>query len=233
MLDEADDGGKGWQPVTALIAKEFLRLPVWVRVLLTGRPQVEAAFAAWKPEWIKPEDKQNQADMLDLLQWRLRQAQLVADSDLDAAAQLMLRKSSGQFIYTKYAFDDLAEQATWTLQEMEARLPSGLEGMYRRVLSTLEEALQTERPDLLELLRTRLLPVLVACLEPLTVQELAWATGCEADSGKVQQLVGLLANLFPCRAGGSDQQDRVAPYHKSVLDWLTSVAHKCLLCVPS
>ncbi|KAJ9527086.1 hypothetical protein QJQ45_025204 [Haematococcus lacustris] len=223
-LDEADDGGKGWQPVTALIAKEFLRLPMWVRVLLTGRPQVEAAFAAWKPEWIKPGDKQNQADMLDLLHWRLGQAQLVADSDLDAAAQLMLRKSSGQFIYTKYAFDDLSEQATWTLQEMEARLPSGLEGMYRRVLSTLEEALQTERPDLLELLRTRLLPVLVACLEPLTVQELAWATGCEADIGKVQQLVGLLANLFPCRAGGSDQQERVAPYHKSVLDWLTSAA---------
>ncbi|GFH17743.1 WD_REPEATS_REGION domain-containing protein, partial [Haematococcus lacustris] len=202
----------------------FLRLPVWVRVLLTGRPQVEAAFAAWKPEWIKPGDKQNQADLLDLLQWRLGQAQLVADSDLDAAAQLMLRKSSGQFIYTKYAFDDLSEQATWTLHEMEARLPSGLEGMYRRVLSTLEEALQTERPDLLELLRTRLLPVLVACLEPLTVQELAWATGCEADTGKVQQLVGLLANLFPCRAGGSDQQERVAPYHKSVLDWLTSAA---------
>ncbi|KAJ9527505.1 hypothetical protein QJQ45_025765 [Haematococcus lacustris] len=223
-LDEADDCGKGWQPVTALIAKEFLRLPVWVRVLLTGRPQVEAAFAAWKPEWIKPGDKQNQADMFDLLHRRLGQAQLVADSDLDAAAQLMLRKSSGQFIYTKYAFDDLAEQESWTLHEMEERLPSGLEGMYRRVLSTLEEALQTERPDLLELLRTRLLPVLVACLEPLTVQELAWATGCEADTGKVQQLVGLLANLFPCRAGGSDQQERVAPYHKSVLDWLTSAA---------
>ncbi|KAL6759842.1 hypothetical protein V8C86DRAFT_1227862 [Haematococcus lacustris] len=197
-LDEADDGGKGWQPVTALIAKEFLRLPMWVRVLLTGRPQVEAAFAAWKPEWIKPGDKQNQADMLDLLHWRLGQAQLVADSDLDAAAQLMLRKSSGQFIYTKYAFDDLSEQATWTLQEMEARLPSGLEGMYRRVLSTLEEALQTERPDLLELLRTRLLPVLVACLEPLTVQELAWATGCEADTGKVGSRASWCSSWWGC-----------------------------------
>ncbi|KAJ9532875.1 hypothetical protein QJQ45_010968 [Haematococcus lacustris] len=226
-LDEADDGGRGWQPVTDLIAKEFLRLPVWVRVLLTARPQVEPAFDAWKltpKEWIKPEALQNEADMLALLKWRLGQGRLVADCDLDAAAQLMLEKSSGQFIYTKYAFDNLAEQETWTLQELKARLPSGLEGMYHRVLSTLQEALEAEQPDLLELLRTCLLPVLVACLEPLTVPELAWATGCGADTSKVQQLVGLLANLFPCRPAGSDQQERVAPYHKSVLDWLTSAA---------
>ncbi|GFH09203.1 WD_REPEATS_REGION domain-containing protein [Haematococcus lacustris] len=200
----------------------FLRLPVWVRVLLTARPQVEPAFEAWNPKWIKPEALQNQRDMLALLKWRLGQGRLVADCDLEAAAQLMLEKSSGQFIYTKFAFDNLADQATWTLQELEARLPSALEGMYHRVLGTLQKALEAERPDLLELLRTRLLPVLVACLEPLTVQELAWATGCEADTSKVQQLVGLLANLFPCRPAGSDQQERVAPYHKSVLDWLTS-----------
>ncbi|KAJ9532822.1 hypothetical protein QJQ45_010938 [Haematococcus lacustris] len=41
---------------------------------------------------------------------------------------------------------------------------------------------------------------------------------------QAQQLLGLLANLFPCRAGGSHQQERVAPYHKSVLAWLTSAA---------
>ena len=32
----------------------------------------------------------------------------------------------------------------------------------------------------------------------------------------------LLGNLFPCRAGGGDLAERVYPYHKSVLDWLTS-----------
>ncbi|KAL6758412.1 hypothetical protein V8C86DRAFT_3093220 [Haematococcus lacustris] len=66
-----------------------------------------------------------------------------------------------------------------------------IEVKYHLVLSRLQEALQAERPDLLDLLRTRLLPVLA--VEPLTVQELAWPTGCEADTGKVQQLMGLLA----------------------------------------
>ena len=36
------------------------------------------------------------------------------------------------------------------------------------------------------------------------------------------RLVRLLGNLFPCRAGGGDLAERVYPYHKSVLDWLTS-----------
>ena len=35
--------------------------------------------------------------------------------------------------------------------------------------------------------------------------------------------MGLVGNLFPCRAGGGDLAERVYPYHKSVLDWLTSM----------
>ena len=38
----------------------------------------------------------------------------------------------------------------------------------------------------------------------------------------MRHLVALLGNLFPCRATGADQVLRAYPYHKSVLDWLTS-----------
>lgn len=67
---------------------------------------------------------------------------------------------------------------------MEQRLPTGLQGMFRRVMDTLCDALREEAPELLELLRQRLLPVLVASREPLTVAELAWAVrGGEEDAG--------------------------------------------------
>ena len=49
----------------------------------------------------------------------------------------------------------------------------------RRVLASLYAALQEERPELLALARGRLLPMLVACREPLTVAELVWATGAQ------------------------------------------------------
>ena len=83
----------------------------------------------------------------------------------------------GQFIYTKYVFEDLHDQASWSLEEMEARLPYGLAGMYRRVMTTLCEALQAERPDMLLLLQGRLLPILVASSDVLTVDQLVWAVG--------------------------------------------------------
>ena len=77
----------------------------------------------------------------------------------------------------RYAFDALAEQEQWTLAGMAARLPRGLAGMYQHVMKTLCEALQAERPDMLRLLRERLLPVLVAARDSLTVEQLENAMG--------------------------------------------------------
>lgn len=39
---------------------------------------------------------------------------------------------------------------------------------------------------------------------------------------QVRVLLALLPNMFPVRMSGLDGAERVAPYHKSVLDWLTS-----------
>jgi hypothetical protein len=84
----------------------------------------------------------------------------------------------GQFIYTKYAFENLTVGKTmWTLAELEAVLPSGLGGMYHHILKTLCGALTAERPELLFQLRQSLLPVLAMVEEPMTVPELAWAVG--------------------------------------------------------
>ncbi len=71
----------------------FARLPCWVRVVLTGRPQVEKSFAGWATEWIKPGDAQNQEDMRLLLTARLQQGGYVQPGDVEAAAMLLLGKS--------------------------------------------------------------------------------------------------------------------------------------------
>ena len=60
---------------------------------------------------------------------------------------------------------------------MAAHLPRGLAGMYQHVMKTLYEALQAERPDMLLLLRERLLPVLVAARDSLTVEQLGITVG--------------------------------------------------------
>ncbi len=79
-----------------------------------------------------------------------------------------------------YAFEHLEDKkGAWSLDELESRLPSGLEDMCTRVLSTLCDALKAEAPELLTLLTAKLLPVLVASKAPMTLEELAWATDAE------------------------------------------------------
>ncbi len=158
----------------------FAKLPAWVKLMVTSRPQVEAAFKAWGPKWIEPESAQNRRDMLQLLLDRLKHQSVLANGAQDqqeAAAQLMLEKSQGQFIYTKFAFEELGGDKKWTVAELERALPTGLAGMYAHAMRVLCGALDKERPDLLALLQGRLLPALVACREPLTVEQLAWACG--------------------------------------------------------
>ncbi|GFH23103.1 hypothetical protein HaLaN_20662 [Haematococcus lacustris] len=62
------------------------------------------------------------------------------------------------------------------------------------------------------------------CEAVLPMPGAADGAGAGVRPPAVQQLVGLLADLFSCCAGGLDQQERVAPHHKSVLAWLTSAA---------
>ena len=70
-----------------------MRLPAWVKVVLTSRPQVEAMFKGWAPERIAPGSTQNMADMEELLRHRLAGGRYVADEGREAAVQLLLRKS--------------------------------------------------------------------------------------------------------------------------------------------
>ena len=221
-LDEADHGGQGWKPVASLIANDFSKLPSWVRVILTSRPETQPLFEKWNPKLILPTDKENTDDMRVLLRSRLEKLQTMASaSDVDAGTELLLSKSEGQFIYSKYIFHDLADRPAWTVAEME-RLPSGLEGMYRHIMTTLCDALGAERPDLLTLLRGGVLPVLLAARDLLSVASLAWACGAELDD--ITLLARLLTSLFPRRAAGSGdtaiEREIMYPYHKTVLDWL-------------
>eukprot|EP00967_Tisochrysis_lutea_P003110 scaffold3757_cov17-Tisochrysis_lutea.AAC.1 len=180
----------------------FLKLPPWVKIILTGRPQVQSEFSAWQPFCIEPNQERNkpenpvhylilklsskrlvlplswhivraidsllqsgsqvQIDLLVLLETRLKEGDHVARRDIFGAADVLLRKSEGQFIYSKYAFDELRKRPprAWSLSDMESQLPSGLVGVFQHVLGILTDALEAERMDLLRLMEQKVLPIL-------------------------------------------------------------------------
>lgn len=98
----------------------------------------------------------------------------------------------GQFIYITFAFKKLAEKLSthkmWTLQELAAHLPTGLSSMFHSVLDDLFKALtKDKRRDLMILISTGVLPVLVVSRQPLTLAELAWATGGTDEQVRVHK----------------------------------------------
>ena len=75
-----DHGGQRWQPVASLIANDFSKLPSWVRVILTSRPETQPLFDKWNPEWILPTATENTDDMRVLLRSRLVKLQTMASA---------------------------------------------------------------------------------------------------------------------------------------------------------
>ena len=59
-------------------------------------------FAAWKPKWIQPKDEENLADLRLLLRERLTKMGVVQAVDLAPAVDVLLDKSGGQFIYSRW-----------------------------------------------------------------------------------------------------------------------------------
>lgn len=89
----------------------------------------------------------------------------------------------GQFIYTKYLFDDLGSKAgCWSLGELETTLPDGLTGFFAHTLAELETAARADGAgSLWWTLRERVLPVLVVAKEALSVEQLVWLCGEEEE----------------------------------------------------
>ena len=94
--------------------RRFQRLPPWVCVLLTGRPQVAEGFSRWSPVWIKPSATENQDDLRALLAWRLAKGGYVAEEHVAAAADVMLAKSEVRTCAIAACLPACA-QASWSL----------------------------------------------------------------------------------------------------------------------
>jgi hypothetical protein len=125
----------------------------------------------------------------------------------------------GQLIYAKYALEFMAfkRDGAWSLQQLGACLPHGLYGAYELSMRVLVSRLAAERPDLVPLLRVKVLPVLVAMQEPLSTEQVAWACGAWPAAWAMDH---------PAAQAAASSIDRAAPKEADVdllLDLLTNI----------
>jgi len=189
-----------------LIIREFIKLPAWISVILTTRPdhKILQKLSKFKPLFkLDPDDPRNISDikiyLSDLLKTRM------SPVELESGIQLMTQKSEGMFLYFHYAAEAIFEKEALTVKDLETLLPDGIDDYYeqnfRRLFSTLGEKKYQLFFQAIAAARSNL-PQQLVC--PLL----------EVDQSEAKKITDTISVLLPIR------NECITIFHKSVKDWL-------------
>lgn len=203
-LDEATEGGKN--ELASFIAREFLKTPHWLRLIITSRPDLEVVHSlqGLDPYFLNTGSDENQLDIAEYLE---RELQTFSGDKpaLDLAIDTIVRQSQGVFLYAEWVCQELAI-GRLSLDRLE-EFPKGLGGIYAQFF-------ERQFPDL-NAYETKVRPalqIISAAREPLTLEMLAAILSWnEYDRNKFKRSVGSLFRV---------EEDIVRPFHTSLLRWL-------------
>jgi 3-oxoadipate enol-lactonase/4-carboxymuconolactone decarboxylase len=188
------------------LAAEAEKLPAWIAIIVTSRPEepILQQFGKFKPMRLEAASPESLADLRDYVRAWLEDA-VVPAGDVDGLVERIVDASAGNFLYVRMLREAVAE-GTLGLDQPEA-LPQGLAGLYQRWF-------WHRFPSAEDYGRyVPLLSVLVAAAHPVPEAVLAEMFGWSKRE-RANMLEGL-GSLFERRPEG------MAPFHKSLRDWLT------------
>lgn len=207
-LDEAGEAGRN--PLVELLARHAPRLPDWIGLVVTSRPEsnVIAPLQGLNPFPFDTSSAKNLADIRDHLRHELA-APLQGRADADRLLGQILEKSEGVFLYVERFCDDL-RRGHLSLDRPE-QFPQGLGGIFhqwfQRQFPDLEKFRQAVRPALRAILAAR---------EPLPVEILQRLFNWQDE--ELRDFTRTLGSLFPVAKESNGEV--IKPCHKSLADWL-------------
>ena len=217
-LDESEY--KGHNELLHVISNHFSMLPVWIRILITTRPERSMIDALRHLEPIELEQKQeeNLNDIQTLFENQL--SNKIGEEHKDILLKELVKKSEGLFIYAYFLVDFIQKNVSiLTPDQLERVLPSHISSVYlsyfKRLENELCKALNADEETFL-----RFLCALTAAREPLPVEFIAKILNLEVKSltaqRKVNKAISCISTLLPVREG------RLHFFHKSIKDWLVA-----------
>ena len=217
-LDESEYQGRN--ELLHVISNHFSMLPVWIRILITTRPERSIIDALRHLEPIELEQKQeeNLNDIQTLFKNQL--SNKIGEEHKDVLLKELVKKSEGLFIYAYFIVDFIQKNISiLTPDQLESVLPSGISSVYLSYFKRLENELCKElNADEEHFLR--FLCALTAAREPLPVEFIAKILNPGGKSltaqRKVNKAISCISTLLPVREG------RLHFFHKSIKDWLTA-----------
>jgi len=204
-IDECDFESRS--ELLQLIVREFIKLPEWLGVIITTRPdqKILQKLSRIKPVFqLDPEDPRNIADIKIYLTDILKTKML--PEELDFGVQLMVKKSEGMFLYFHYAAEAILEKEKLALKDLEALLPDGIDDYYEQNFRRLHTKLGKVKYQLLFQAITAArsdFPHELVC--PLL----------KVNQSEALQIIDTVSVLLPVVNGC------LTIFHKSIKDWLT------------
>ncbi len=212
-LDEAGEAGRN--PLVEMLARNAERLPDWIGLVVTSRPEydVKTPLQALNPISIDTQSESNRADIRDYLRNELASS-LQNRPDADGLVEQILGKSEGVFLYIERFCDDV--HCGHLSLDQPDQFPQGLGGIFCQYF-------QRQFPDkeIYENTIESALGAILAAREPLPIEILQKIFGWRET--QLRKWLRTLGSLFPVTTEMDNEV--IKPYHKSLADWLTDEAN--------
>ena len=215
VIDAVDEAGTDARSngVLQVLSGCVGELPGWVRVLVTSRPEdyIVRQVARFQPFTLEPSEERNREDIRAYIRGSLRSEGL-SEEERGAVVEALEGKSAGVFAYVAALVGMVQREVGAKVEGGVANmavgdLPEGHRALYKEYFDRQFRAL-SERD--VQVVRARVLPALVAAVEPLSLSELQeLVQHGEEDAGVAGRVLGAMGSLFPVGADG-----RVRPFHK-------------------
>ena len=215
-LDESEFQGRN--ELLDVIANYFQGLPLWIRFLVTTRPEINIAESLKNlhPLQLDPNVEENVKDIYLCFEKQI--THLLQAEHQEIVLRALVQKSEGVMLYAHYLADFIRKETPVVTPELlDSILPSGISSVYRSYFKRLETELCTEL-SVTEGPFFAFLSAVAVSREPLPLgfvsKLLLPRKSTSAAHRKVKAAISCVSALLPVQDGC------IHFFHKSVKDWL-------------
>ena len=220
-LDESEFQGRN--ELLDVIANYFQNLPLWIRFLVTTRPESNIAetLKNLHPLQLDPNVEENLKDIHLCFEKQI--SHLLQPEHRENMLKALVKKSEGVMLYAHYLVDFIKNEVSLvTFELLDSILPSGISSVYYSYFKRLETELRNE-VKVTEDQFLNFLHALAAAREPLPLG-FVWKLLLPVKStlvtkGKVNATIACVSALLPV------QDECIHFFHKSVKDWLIEMSN--------
>ena len=220
-LDESEFQGRN--ELLDVIANYFQNLPLWIRFLVTTRPESNIAETLKNLHSLQldPNVEENLKDIHLCFEKQI--SHLLQPEHRENMLKALVKKSEGVMLYAHYLVDFIKNEVSLvTFELLDSILPSGISSIYNSYFKRLETELRN-KPKVTEDQFLNFLHALAAAREPLPLgfvsKLLLPVKSTSVTHGKVNVAIACVSALLPV------QDECIHFFHKSVKDWLIEMSN--------